>query len=202
MLEPEVDGKTPMADLDALIIAAIVEGGVIDGDLRTCLEEVLGRTLWWSGASDAERDAGLVFVERRAAQVVNFIGGDRWQTALYRHRASDDVGDRALRDSLTPQAAALAAALQSIVSDLDPWFYWMASQVAPVSRELAHWRILDNTAIEDALRLWIVAGTGEQHYRCSPRGVGHDLRRSGNAPAMGHDSARGVHGDRTRPTCT
>ncbi|HMS14223.1 MAG TPA: hypothetical protein PKD80_14065 [Microthrixaceae bacterium] len=154
VLEPEVDGKTPMADLDALIIAAIVEGGVIDGDLRTCLEEVLGRTLWWSGASDAERDGVLAFAERRAAQVVNFIGGDRWQTAFYR-TGLPMASAIALRDSLTPQAAALAAALQSIVSDLDPWFYWMASQVAPVSRELAHWRILDNTAIEDALRLWI-----------------------------------------------
>jgi hypothetical protein len=68
----EVDPELAVANLDALIVAAAIEGAVVDGDFRAALEDLLGRTLWYTEASEYQRTAVLDHAVQRAQRVNNW----------------------------------------------------------------------------------------------------------------------------------
>jgi hypothetical protein len=141
LLEVDRDTNQVVADLDAIILAAAVEGAVIDGDLRRSLEELLGRTLWWAGTTGATRDAILTQATQRATHVARIVGGDPWRTAFYR-AALPLASSLKLRDALAPHVRQLAEALRSPDGDHDENLLWLASAAAPAAPELASWRDL------------------------------------------------------------
>jgi hypothetical protein len=101
VLEVDRDTNQVVADLDAIILAAAVEGAVIDGDLRRSLEELLGRTLWWAGTTGTAREQILTQATQRATHVARIVGGDPWRIAFYR-AGLPLASSVKLRDALAP----------------------------------------------------------------------------------------------------
>jgi superfamily II DNA/RNA helicase len=154
LLEPGRDDRGAVAVLDAIILAAIVEGAVIDGDLRASLEEHLGRTLWWANANTTTRNAILDHASQRATHVAQFVGGGSWQAAFY--RAGLPVASAiALRDALVPHLDNLTQALDDPDSNPDDTLIWLATTVAPAAPELADWGHLPRGELQDSLTQWL-----------------------------------------------
>jgi hypothetical protein len=143
-----------LAVVDATVLAAIAEGAVIDGDLRRALEELLGRTLWYAGASAVEREKLLERAMQRAQFIVGRVGSDHWSKTFYRS-GLPIKSCLALRDVLTPTAAWIFAHVTDVDGDYDGVLLWLASEVGPVVEELAHWRDLVRADIQDALKMWL-----------------------------------------------
>jgi superfamily II DNA/RNA helicase len=153
VLEVDRDTNQVVADLDAIILAAAVEGAVIDGDLRRSLEELLGRTLWWAGTTGTAREQILTQATQRATHVARIVGGDPWRIAFYR-AGLPLASSVKLRDALAPHVRWLAEILWSPDGDHDESLLWLAS-VAPAAPELASWQDLPQAGLRDALRRWL-----------------------------------------------
>lgn len=97
--------------LEPFLLAAIAEAAISDGDLRTALEEVLGRSLHFAGLDSIARDELLAAAEARADQV-RARNGDPWVIVAYR-TGLKGVTCNAIRDLLrsfdTSQLVALGA---------------------------------------------------------------------------------------------
>lgn len=143
-----------LAVVDATVLAAIAEGAVIDGDLRRALEDLLGRTLWYAGASAVEYEKLLERAMQRAQFIAGRIGSDHWSKTFYRS-GLPIKSCLALRDVLTPTAAWIYAHVNDVDGDHDGVLLWLASEVGPVVAELAHWRDLVRADIRDALKMWL-----------------------------------------------
>jgi hypothetical protein len=154
VIEPDGDSEGAVADLDAVILAAVVEGAVIDGDLRVSLEEYLGRTLWWASASSAAHESILALAAQRAANVGRIVGGGPWQTSFYRAGLPLASSIR-LRDALVPHVNRLVTVLRSPEDDPDEALLWLATAIAPAAPELAGWRTLTRADLRDALARWL-----------------------------------------------
>lgn len=159
----QVDLDLSVANLDALIVAAAIEGAVVDGDFRAALEDLLGRTLWYTEANDYRRTTLLNYAVQRAQRVSGWAGGDQWTTAFYR-AGLPFASSMHLRDRLLPHAGNLAAVIDSADGDHDAWLLWLATSAAPATGELSAWDELDKKALSDALRRWI-AGVPEAQIR-------------------------------------
>jgi hypothetical protein len=140
--------------IDATILAAIAEGAVIDGDLRRAIEDLLGQTLWYAGANAATREQLLERALRRAQYVVGRVGFDKWSMTFYRS-GLPVRSCLALRDVLTPSAASIYSVVVDTDGDHDGVLLWLASKIAPVVSELAHWRDVAASDLEGALRMWL-----------------------------------------------
>lgn len=154
LLEADRDRDRAVAEVDALILTAIIEGSVIDGDVRTSIEANLGRTLWWAGASAHVREAVLVQATERAKHISRMVGGGSWERAFYR-AGLPLASSVKLRDALAHHTARLADALQDPGRDNDETLLWLASTIAPAAPELAEWRELPTDAIQGALARWL-----------------------------------------------
>lgn len=143
-----------LAAADALILASLVEGAIVDGDLQTELEELLGQTLWAVGADAARRSALLTVASTRAMRVQAMFGTDRWQKAFY--RTALPLGSCvALRDAVRPLAQALATALGSSEFKADEWLLRLTCNVAPAVEVLRQWRDVDPVELRNALTQWL-----------------------------------------------
>lgn len=152
--EDTKDANVPvLPTLDAVLVAAVVEGSVIDGDLRAQLEEALGRTLWWTKTDATYRDGTLAAAERRARTLNSFIGADKWRASFYR-TGLPVASSVKLRDVVHDRIDELVAALDGS-ADGTELLVWLAATVAPAANELARWQDLDATKVADALRKWI-----------------------------------------------
>jgi hypothetical protein len=148
------DEPDQVASLDALILAGTAEGGVIDGDLRARLEEVLGRTLWATGMQANRREFLLDRAEERAGRVRKAIGPDAWTRAFYR------VGlplktCLMLRDAVKPHGVDVAAKVDAFDSDLDGLLVGLATIVAPAAPQLEGWADLPEADLRKVLQLWL-----------------------------------------------
>ena len=154
LLDPPDDDKLGVVpSVDAVILAAIIEGAVIDGDLRARLELVLGRTLWWTTTTPGNRDSSLAAAERRAAALNSFIGAEKWKRSFYRTGLSVGSSIR-LRDAIVPQVGTLVPELTA-AGDGTALLIRLASTVAPLAKELSTWADLDPADVEAALGMWI-----------------------------------------------
>lgn len=97
--------------VDGLILAAVAEGAVTDGDLRAALEEALGRTLWHYTVQPSTRDHILDVATRRAAHVARAVGGGHWGRAFYRS-GLPVASCLAIRDALAPHAGLFEQAMR------------------------------------------------------------------------------------------
>lgn len=153
-----VDENGTLASIDAVILAAIAEGAVADGDLRQALEDLLGRTLWYVGTDAARRDYILTAAVRRANFVVSAMGGDMWQRAIYR-TGLPVASAFAVREALAPHLAALTASVErdptDPAADYDSWLVWLACFIAPSAEELHAWKDYSEANLRDAVSRWL-----------------------------------------------
>ncbi|HET7690749.1 MAG TPA: DEAD/DEAH box helicase [Nocardioidaceae bacterium] len=153
LVDPTTNDET-LAAADALILAALVEGAIADGDLQTELEQLLGQTLWAVGADASRRNALLTVAATRAKRVQAVFGADRWQRAFY--RTALPLGSCvALRDAIRPMAPALAVDLGSSQFKADEWLLQLACNVAPAAEVLSHWRDVDPADLREVLAQWL-----------------------------------------------
>ncbi len=154
LLNVGAGGPAQVASLDAMILAAIAEGGVTDGDLREALEAVLGRTLWATGVQAARRDFLLDRAVERSERVRAAVGGGAWNAAFYRV-GLPLASSVALRAAVQPHAAQLAAAVDDFGADMTEWLLWLAWKVAPAAPELAAWAVHADDDLLRAVKLWL-----------------------------------------------
>lgn len=152
--EDKKDASVPvLPTLDAVLVAAVVEGSVADGDLRAQLEQALGRTLWWTKTDATFRDGTLAAAERRAKTLNAYIGADKWRASFYR-TGLPVASSVKLRDVVRDRIDELVAALDGSVDGTE-LLVWLAATVAPAAEELDRWQDLDATQVAEALRKWI-----------------------------------------------
>ena len=148
------DEQRPVDAVDGLVLAAIAEGAVTDGELRAALEEALGRTLWYATTHPSTRDYILDVATRRAAHVARAVGDRRWSRSFY--RSGLPVGSCiAVRDALAPHADRFERAMESKLTDPDEWLLWLAAAIAPQAKVLAHWTSMPWADMHDALGRWL-----------------------------------------------
>ena len=132
----DADPDTALATVDAVILEALAEGAVVDGELRQDLEALLARTLWYAGTHPALRDFVLTRAAQRAEQLRGAIPPGPWAPAFYR-TGLPVRSCLALRDALAGHTTELAEHLQDPVGDHDALLLKLATRIAPAAPELA-----------------------------------------------------------------
>ncbi len=143
-----------LAVVDSTLLAAIAEGAVIDGDLRRALEELLGQTYWYAGASTIEREKLLERAVQRAQFIASRVGTDQWSKTFYRSGLPLKSG-LALRDALVPHAGYLYSEVFDPDGDHDELLLWLAAEVTPVTAELTHLGTVPAHDLKGALSMWL-----------------------------------------------
>jgi len=169
--------RRPTDAVDGIILAAVAEGATTDGDLRTALEDALGRTLWFATTHPNVREYTFAVAAKRASYVRRVVGDPRWSRAFYRS-GLPLVSCTAVRDALLPHAAKLEQALDDPIVDVDAWLLWLATDVAPRSKELATWSAHPPADIRDALGRWLRGDPADSIAAAHPalwHEIEHDL---------------------------
>jgi hypothetical protein len=156
-VDPATDTNEILAAIDALIVAALAEGATIDGDLRTELEHLLGRTLWAVGLDATRQDRVLSIAVQRGLRLQVMFRAEGWQKAFYRSGLPMQSCN-ALREAVAPLAASITATAGSGDFDSDGWLIRLATEVAPQAAVLARWADLDRSELSTVLASWL-AGT-------------------------------------------
>ncbi len=154
VLELGDDAQRPTDAVDGLVLAAVAEGAVTDGDLRAALEKVLGRTLWSATTHPSIRDYTLDVATRRAGYVARAVGGSHWSRAFYRS-GLPVASCIALRDALEPNVRLFEQAMDSLGANPDDWLLWLSTAIAPHLKELGTWAALSQHQLRDALGRWL-----------------------------------------------
>ena len=71
-----------LGPLEPFLLAAIAEAAITDGELRTALEKILGRSLYFAALDDIKKDALLDAVEIRANAIRNSLPS-QWLQVVY-----------------------------------------------------------------------------------------------------------------------
>ena len=150
-----------LAVVDATILAAIAEGAVIDGDLRHSVEDVLGRTLWYAGASAVAREKLLERATYRAIHVVSRVAADNWSRTFYRSGLPLN-SCIALRDALAPNVESIYDQVTNPYAGHDDLLLWLAVHMAPAVAELEHWRDIPSAELHGVLAMWLSAQSEER----------------------------------------
>lgn len=148
------DNEQPAEPIDALVLSAVAEGATSDGELRHALEEALGRTLWYATTHPSTRNHLLELAARRASHVVKVVGDARWSRAFYRSGLPVTTCVP-VRNAVVAQAGRLQQAMADPAVDPDGWLLWLAFDIAPLARDLQHWRDHPQPAVADALNMWL-----------------------------------------------
>lgn len=148
------DPDTALATVDAVILEALAEGAVVDGELRQDLEALLARTLWYAGTHPALRDFVLTRAAQRAERLRGAIPPGPWASAFYR-TGLPVRSCLALRDALAGHTTELAGHLQDPVGDHDALLLELATRIAPAAPELDVWADLDALILHDVLQQWM-----------------------------------------------
>lgn len=171
------DAQRSVDAIDGLVLAAVAEGAATDGDLRTALEEALGRTLWYATTHPSTRDYTLRVATTRALHVHGVVGDRRWSRAFYRS-GLPLPSCIALRDALSSNASRFEHAMDSDAVDPDQWLLWLATAVAPRAKEISRWATLPAAELRDTLGRWLAGEAVEAISSAHPEvwpGLERDL---------------------------
>lgn len=163
----DADPDTSLATVDAVILEALAEGAVIDGELRQDLEALLTRTLWYTGTYPALRDFVLTRATQRAERLQSAIPPGPWASAFYR-TGLPVRSCLALRDALAGHTTELAGYLQDPDGDHDEVLLSLATHMAPAAAELRAWADLDAIVLHDVLQQWMAGVPTEQIAAAHP----------------------------------
>ena len=151
-------GDERQAALDALALEALAEGAVTDGELRRELEEILERTLWFTGpgAHAGVRDRVLGRATQLAQQVRSAFPTDQWSRVVYR-TGLPLQSCLALRTAMEPHAQTLRFHIPDPQIDDVELLGWFVSKIAPEVPELIAegWDGLDPDEMQAVVEGWV-----------------------------------------------